>query len=139
HAHQGPSPNRAAHAQARSNFARSIAIIASNCPSKALSADCATDAASNNPRPASAMPGSVDSIATLAIATYVPGSARPSPVAARQTHRSLPGVAGGGGARLARCGTVAPAVTAAARAAAVAATHGQIARRPGGADGWPGG
>src|SRR5690606_19609376 len=141
HAHQGPSPNRAAHAQARSNFARSIAIIASNCPSKALSADCATDAASNNPRPASAMPGSVDSIATLAIATYVPGSARPSPVAARQTHLSLPVVSGGVGVdgppvRLDRSVTVTPAVTAAARAAAVAATHGQITRRPGGTDGW---
>src|SRR5690606_40013108 len=84
-AHQPPSPNRAAHAQARSSTARSIAIVASNSSSKVLPADCATDAASASLRPASAMPGSVDSIATLAIATYVPGSARPSPVADRQT------------------------------------------------------
>src|SRR5690606_32557458 len=145
-AHQPPSPNRAAHAQARSSTARSIAIAASNCSSKALPADCATDAASNNPRPASAMPGSVDSIATLAIATYVPGSARPSPVTARQTHLSLSAVSDGVGAAdgpsvrgrsaLDRTVTVTPAVTAATRAAAVTATHGQIARRPGGADGW---
>src|SRR5690606_23389882 len=56
-AHQLPSPNRAAHAQARASTARSIAIAASNCPSKVLSADCATDAASASRRPASAMPG----------------------------------------------------------------------------------
>src|SRR5690606_12425007 len=152
-AHQPPSPNRAAHAQARSSTARSIAIAASNCSSKALPADCATDAASNNPRPASAMPGSVDSIATLAIATYVPGSARPSPVADRQTHLSLSVVSDGVGAaggpvdgldaadgpsvQLDRSVTVTPAITAATRAATVAATHGQIARRgPDGTDGW---
>src|SRR5690606_32943222 len=152
-AHQLPSPNRAAHAQARSSTARSIAIVASNSSSKVLPADCATDAASASLRPASAMPGSVDSIATLAIATYVPGSARPSPVADRQTHLSLSVVSDGIGAadgpvdgldaadgpsvQLDRSVTVTPAITAATRAATVAATHGQIARRgPDGTDGW---
>src|SRR5690606_2597394 len=110
-------------------------------------ADCATDAASNNPRPASAMPGSVDLIATLAIATYVPGSARSASAAARQAHLSLSAVSGGVGvdgppvrldrSALDRSVTVTPAVTAATRAATVAATHGQIARRgPDGTDGW---
>src|SRR5690606_41683143 len=91
------------------------------------------------------MPGSVDSIATLAIATYVPGSARSASAAARQTHLSLSVVSGGVGAadgpvdgldaadgpsvQLDRSVTVTPAITAATRAAAVAATHGQIARR----------
>src|SRR5690606_9173836 len=151
HAHQLPSPNRAEHALARSSTARSIAIVASNSSSKVLPADCATNAASNSPQPASAMPGSVDSIATLAIASYVPGSARPSPVADRQTHLSLSVVSDGVGVdgpvdgldaadgppvRLDRSVTATPAITAATRAATVAATHGQITRRPGGADGW---
>src|SRR5690606_16125733 len=44
--------------------------------------------------------------------------------------------ADGPSVQLDRSVTATPAITAATRAATVAATHGQIARRPDGADGW---